>query len=884
MSKFKLYIQSNLPGLFLVAVIAVMLLISAVQASSGTTFYVSNTGSDSASGKSSAPFATMQYAFLQAGPGDTILVENGTYAGIRDFSRSGIDGNPITFKANGDNVVINRGYNGAIDNVEVHGSHLVIDGFIIEDAGRSGVAVIGGRDVVVKNNIVRNNGRWGIFTAFAPEVRILDNVTFGSVDEHGIYVSNSDVANDNPVVVGNVSYGNNENGIQLNGDCYAGGDGILSGAMISDNIVYENGYKGLSIISVRDSQISNNLIVENRLRAGAAGIHLTDEPGCGKYSSNVSVFNNTIYEPRMTAVRITDGSLDNTVFNNILLGTKGGYVDEVGGNYFASNLVSGNLSSLFVNHSSRNYHLKSGSTAIDAGVASYNGVAAAIDALDGAARPAGSGYDLGAYEFEGVASDLEPDPDPTPDPEPTLDPEPTPAPDATLYETFSSYASGDDPTGWFDTDASNSMVGFDSFAVVNLDEQKVLSVSGNALSSKNNYHSHYTADGSDLWKDYEYSGRMMIDGHSAAGIGVTFYSDYPNSDSYYRIRRYIYSSEFKLTDHGVRAQWVGTTNSGVAPELGYWYNFKIEVLNVPEGTHVKAKIWKDDDLEPSNWQINAIDTGSRKISSGAPGVWANGVDNIKALKYWDNLIVKPIGSPDPVPEADPTPDQNPVPDPDSVPDPDPGVYFYENFSSYTDGEDPVNWFDTNYGNSMSYFDSFKVTALDDDNVLSLSDGAVYSNNNYHSHYMGSGSEDMSDYEYSGRMRFEGHDAAGIGVTFYSDYPNSDSYYRIRRYRYEPEFRLSNHGTSGTLSGDLVGPNPQINVWYKFKIHVESVDGGTHIKAKIWKDGFVEPLEWDINALHSHENRFTSGRVGVWANGVDRKTAKKYWDDLSLRPL
>ena len=96
---------------------------------------------------------------------------------------------------------------------------------------------------------------WGIFTAFTIETQLIDNVCFGSIGQHGIYVSNSRVSNDNPIIRGNECYGNGQNGIQLNGDCYSGGDGTIEGAIIENNLVHDNNWKGFSLISVNNSII-----------------------------------------------------------------------------------------------------------------------------------------------------------------------------------------------------------------------------------------------------------------------------------------------------------------------------------------------------------------------------------------------------------------------------------------------------------------------------------------------------------------------------------------------------------------------------------------------------------------------------------------------------
>ena len=179
-------------------------------------FHVAPGGDDANDGSAAAPWATLQHAAEAVQPGDSVLVRDGTYTGF-EIQQSGTAEQPIVFKAAGQNVVVDavnpvRGR----DNINVEGAdYVVIEGFRVRDAERAGIRVVIARGVVVRDNVVGPNGKWGIFTGFAPDVQILHNETFGAADEHGIYVSNSDAADDNPVIRGNVSYDNNANGCLL---------------------------------------------------------------------------------------------------------------------------------------------------------------------------------------------------------------------------------------------------------------------------------------------------------------------------------------------------------------------------------------------------------------------------------------------------------------------------------------------------------------------------------------------------------------------------------------------------------------------------------------------------------------------------------------------
>src|SRR4029078_10802387 len=117
-----------------------------------------------------------------------------------------------------------------------------IDGFGVADMPRAGVRTVGDSDdmaefVTIRNVHALDNQRCGIFTGHVNDLLIENNETSGSVDEHGIYVSNS---GDRPVIRNNYSWGNHGSGIHMNGDLSQEGDGLISNALISGNRIYNN--------------------------------------------------------------------------------------------------------------------------------------------------------------------------------------------------------------------------------------------------------------------------------------------------------------------------------------------------------------------------------------------------------------------------------------------------------------------------------------------------------------------------------------------------------------------------------------------------------------------------------------------------------------------
>ena len=351
-------------------------------------------------------YSTIQAAANAAKPGQTVLVEDGTYAGFHSV-HAGTATAPIIFKAHGAHAVINSAgdSNGDCINIE-NTDDVIVDGFHLTGCGRAAIRAALATGVIIRNNVITDSGMWGIFTAFAPKVQILNNKVSQTRGQHGIYVSNSDVQDDDPVIRGNEVWNSAQNGIQLNGDCQTPDpngrtDGIISGALIEGNLVHDSGNKGFSLIDVQWSRIQNNIIYNNGLKGAAGGIHLAEQDSCTQDPSSYNVIvNNTIIEPHIAAIRITTGT-HNVIFNNIAISYRTIADETDGPNAIdrTSNIQGKVSADMFVNAPAHDFHLLRGAPVIDAGLASYQGKAAPAVDFDGNKRPQGKGFDIGAYEY-----------------------------------------------------------------------------------------------------------------------------------------------------------------------------------------------------------------------------------------------------------------------------------------------------------------------------------------------------------------------------------------------------------------------------------------------------------------------------------------------------
>jgi hypothetical protein len=432
------------PALIFFLLLSTFVLPTPVRAAAQT-YYVSPGGFDTNDGSSAHPWHTIQHGADQLAPGDTLLINPGTYqeSGIT-ITHGGTAGNPVTLKANGTGVIIDK--SGAINTSRqdalfiTYANYVVVDGLTIQNSSRAGVRIDNSDHVTVRNSTFANNHTWGIFTDFSDYTTVDNSESYGAALQHGIYICNS---RDYPTIRHNRLHDNAGCGLHMNGDISQGGDGIISFGLVEGNIIYNNGTSGGSAINmdgVTDTIVRNNLIYNNH----ASGISIFQIDG-GSGSRRNKILNNTILEPANTRWPINipeydhqadpplpdPGNTSNQVFNNILYnqdswkgvitigpsaltGFSSDYnvlMDRLsadgddtvislatwqGMGYDAHSLIA-TPAQLFSNPALNDYHLSATSPALNKGVA----LSDVTNDLEGRSRPSGAAYDIGAYEAPG---------------------------------------------------------------------------------------------------------------------------------------------------------------------------------------------------------------------------------------------------------------------------------------------------------------------------------------------------------------------------------------------------------------------------------------------------------------------------------------------------
>ena len=402
---------------FSVLLLSTLVIATTAQAS---TYYVDRNlpGNDSNTGTSeTTPFLTIQRCFNSVVAGDTCLVKNGTYAESVQLRASGSVSLPITIKNYPGHtpVVDGSSLSTTLNGININSdasspsqkiSYIVLSGFEIRNFQQAAIKFGNADHVTIQNNYIHDIGQdagnsgqgiygWGIFITIQAN-RIYNVGDGGNINEHGMYLEGS-----NYVIVNNLIYYMGAFGIQCKADNYTNHTNFypsaaysaFSNALIVNNTIAYSRTAGAmnqwieeANATIANNTISNNIFYENaRISGSASGIRMYCNGTC---PTNLTVSHNISYATSGVRTFIMSDGCTSCTFSNNCPSTNGGNCATNPNMNNAPATLSG----------SPDFHLTTQSTvAIDLG-ANFSSNAITSD-FAGVARPAGNGFDIGAYEF-----------------------------------------------------------------------------------------------------------------------------------------------------------------------------------------------------------------------------------------------------------------------------------------------------------------------------------------------------------------------------------------------------------------------------------------------------------------------------------------------------
>lgn len=397
-------------------------------AAQAATYYVSTTGNNQNPGTEERPWRSVAHAVSTMVAGDTTFVTRGTYnEGTIWFKRSGTQSAPIrllNYPGHAPKIVFIDP--GAGQRIYIQNSAginkpigwISIEGFELTN-GHDGIKWHSLHDSTIRRNWIHHNEFMGILGGGSARVLIDRNIlnhngsftlcaqeAWRCNQHHAMYVSGSAVTITNNIMYDMLAFGIHQNGSASSAYDPASHPSVeFSGAanwVVSNNTIAYNAYRGGYAVwggACDGTRIENNIFYENGVNRPSTAPQGIEFVGAG-------------------------GSTGITVRNNHFYASGSGSTIAIGSGAPADLVSSGNVINVsppaFVNGGSNllpaspDFRLTAQSPAIDKGL-NPNLPSARVD-YAGGARPQGTAYDIGAYEFGAVPGNNPPPLDTPPAP------------------------------------------------------------------------------------------------------------------------------------------------------------------------------------------------------------------------------------------------------------------------------------------------------------------------------------------------------------------------------------------------------------------------------------------------------------------------------------
>lgn len=423
------------------------------QVSAQTNYYVSTTGNDNNTGTTiPQAWLTIQKAANELQAGDTVFIKSGTYPEIVIPANSGTASNFITYTNYPGDTPILDGTSFASTYLQFYDRgifdikdkyYINVNGLTVKNSAGGGIMCrFGSSNITISNNTVKNCKATGIGVGYNRDnyplatniiahnnfidscsLQSRESLSFRSVTNFEI--SNNTVQN-TPKEGIDAKSGCSNGHIYKNTVRNAGAVGIYVDAGYPDPLytsshsiyVYENtviNSIGSFAVASEEGCLGENIWFYNNIAYDTSPLSgngfCVANYGMSGPLKNIYILNNTFYGKGHRGIYINNLNVSNIfIRNNITsqngisqIDVKSTQIDSV---FVAYNLINGTNvddgnypvfgNPNFVNELMGDFHIAANSPAIDKGI----GTDAPLVDFDGVSRPSGSGFDIGAFEYE----------------------------------------------------------------------------------------------------------------------------------------------------------------------------------------------------------------------------------------------------------------------------------------------------------------------------------------------------------------------------------------------------------------------------------------------------------------------------------------------------
>ena len=331
----------SLAGMIVAAMLGTVLL--APPASAAVTWWVDASAPKcpKGTGSQTTPFCTISAAAAVAKPGDTVLVQSGTYPEQVAPKNSGSASAPISYTtAPGASVTVTGATDGFYvssktwitisgftvsgtssygiylknsSNITVTGNRVTLSGQPVSGGTAAGIRLVGTTSSLVAGNTADHNTDAGIYLSSGTTgVEVRGNTTYANARQYTRAAPGIDIRSPGNVVDRNTSYSNEDSGIQL----YNG----ANSSVVYDNLSYDNGDHGIDCLNSTGVVIVSNTVYGNH----TAGINLEGSNGTaastgGTVRNNISVDNGLTSTTTRGDLRVDANSTTGTTIDGDLL-------------------------------------------------------------------------------------------------------------------------------------------------------------------------------------------------------------------------------------------------------------------------------------------------------------------------------------------------------------------------------------------------------------------------------------------------------------------------------------------------------------------------------------------------------------------------------------